>query len=65
MLIANVKPMYYKEVFIQMDVDYASSAIRQSYTTMETMLKATKIKGLYMKLGIVGYEPVLYLNIAP
>ena len=53
MLIANVKPMYYKEVFIQMDVDYASSAIRQSYTTMETMLKATKIKGLYMKLGIV------------
>ncbi len=43
MLIANVKPMHCKKVFIQMDADYAGSTIRQAYITMGTMFKAAKI----------------------
>ena len=33
MMIANVKPMHCKKVFIQMDADYAGSTIRQAYIT--------------------------------
>ena len=43
MMIANVKPMHCKKVFIQMDADYAGSTIRQAYITMGTMFKAAKI----------------------
>ena len=43
MLIANVKPMHCKKVFIQMDADYAGSTIRQAYITMGTMFKAAKM----------------------
>lgn len=46
MMIANVKPMHCKKVFIQMDADYAGSTIRQAYITMGTMFKAAKMNDL-------------------
>ena len=49
MLIANVKPMHCKKVFIQMDADYAGSTIRQAYITMGTMFKAAKMSDLIAK----------------
>ena len=49
MLIANVKPMHCKKVFIQMDADYAGSTIRQAYITMGTMFKAAKMNDLIAK----------------
>ena len=49
MMIANVKPMHCKKVFIQMDADYAGSTIRQAYITMGTMFKAAKMNDLIAK----------------
>ena len=49
MLIANVKPMHCKKVFIQMDADYAGSTIRHAYITMGTMFKAAKMNDLIAK----------------
>mgnify|MGYP003472143289 FL=1 len=46
MLIANVKPMHCKKVFIQMDANYAGSTIRQTYVAMGTMFKAAKMNDL-------------------
>ncbi len=43
MMIANVKPMRCKKVFIQMDADYAGPAIRQACITMGATPKAAKI----------------------
>lgn len=54
MLIANVKPMYCKKVFIQMDADYAGSTIRQAYITMGTMFKAAKMNDLIAKYPMDG-----------
>ena len=54
MLIANVKPMHCKKVFIQMDADYASSTIRQAYITMGTMFKAVKMNDLIAKHPMDG-----------
>ena len=54
MLIANVKPMHCKKVFIQMDADYAGSTIRQAYITMGTMFKAAKMNGLIAKHPMDG-----------
>lgn len=45
MMIANVKPMHCKKVFIQMDADYAGSTIRQTYVTMGTFFKSAKDNG--------------------
>ena len=54
MMIANVKPMHCKKVFIQMDADYAGSTIRQAYITMGTMFKAAKMNGLIAKHPMDG-----------
>ena len=54
MLIANVKPMHCKKVFIQMDADYAGSTIRQAYITMGTMFKAAKLNDLIAKHPMDG-----------
>ena len=54
MLIANVKPMHCKKVFIQMDADYAGSTIRQAYITMGTMFKAAKMNDLIFKHPMDG-----------
>ena len=54
MLIANVKPMHCKKVFIQMDADYAGSTIRQAYITMGTMFKAAKMNDLIAKHPMDG-----------
>ena len=54
MLIANVKPMHCKKVFIQMDADYAGSTIRQAYITMGTMFKATRMNDLIAKHPMDG-----------
>ena len=54
MLIANVKPMHCKKVFIQMDADYAGSTIRQAYITMGTMFKAAKMNVLIAKHPMDG-----------
>ena len=54
MLIANVKPMHCKKIFIQMDADYAGSTIRQTYITMRTMFKAAKMNDLIAKHPIDG-----------
>ena len=54
MMIANVKPMHCKKVFIQMDADYAGSTIRQAYITMGTMFKAAKINDLITKHPMDG-----------
>lgn len=61
MMIANVKPMHCKKVFIQMDADYAGSTIRQAYITMGTMFKAAKMNDLIAKHPMDGVrftEPV-------
>ena len=54
MMIANVKPMHCKRVFIQMDADYAGSTIRQAYITMGTMFKAAKMNDLIAKHPMDG-----------
>ena len=54
MLIANVKLMHCKKVFIQMDADYAGSTIRQAYITMGTMFKAAKMNDLIAKHPMDG-----------
>lgn len=54
MLIANVKPMHCKKVFIQMDADYAGSTIRQAYITMGTMFKAARMNDLIAKHPMDG-----------
>ena len=54
MMIANVKPMHCKKVFIQMDADYADSTIRQAYITMGTMVKAAKMNDLIAKHPMDG-----------
>ena len=54
MMIANVKPMHCKKVFIQMDADYAGSTIRQTYITMGTMFKAAKMNDLIAKHPMDG-----------
>ena len=54
MMIANVKPMHCKKVFIQMDADYAGSTIRQAYITMGTMFKAAKMNDLITKHPMDG-----------
>lgn len=54
MLIANVKPMHCKKVFIQMDADYAGSTIRHAYITMGTMFKAAKMNDLIAKHPMDG-----------
>ena len=54
MLIANVKPMHCKKVFIQMDADYAGSTIRQAYITMGTMFKVAKMNDLIAKHPMDG-----------
>ena len=54
MMIANVKPMHCKKVFIQMDTDYAGSTIRQAYITMGTMFKAAKMNDLISKHPMDG-----------
>lgn len=54
MMIANVKPMHCKKVFIQMDADYAGSTIRQTYITMGTMFKAAKMNDLITKHPMDG-----------
>ena len=54
MMIANVKPMHCKKVFIQMDADYAGSTIRQAYITMGTMFKAAKMNDLIVKHPMDG-----------
>ena len=54
MMIANVKPMHCKKVFIQMDADYAGSTIRQAYITMGTMFKAAKMNDLIAKHPMDG-----------
>ncbi len=54
MLIANVKPMHCKKVFIQMAADYAGSTIRQAYITMGTMFKAAKMNDLIAKHPMDG-----------
>ena len=54
MMIANVKPMHCKKVFIQMDADYAGSTIRQAYITMGAMFKAAKMNDLIAKHPMDG-----------
>lgn len=54
MMIANVKPMHCKKVFIQMDADYAGSTIRRAYITMGTMFKAAKMNDLIAKHPMDG-----------
>lgn len=54
MLIANVKPMHCKKVFIQIDADYAGSTIRQAYITMGTMFKAARMNDLIAKHPMDG-----------
>ena len=54
MMIANVKPMHCKKVFIQMDADYAGSTIRQAYITMGTIFKAAKMNDLIAKHPMDG-----------
>ena len=54
MLIANVKPMHCKKVFIQMDANYAGSTIRQAYITMGTMFKAAKMNDVIAKHPMDG-----------
>ena len=54
MLIANVKPMHCKKVFIQMDANYAGSTIRQTYVAMGTMFKAAKMNDLISKHPMDG-----------
>ena len=54
MMIANVKPMHCKKVFIQMDADYSGSTIRQTYITMGTMFKAAKMNDLIAKHPMDG-----------
>ena len=54
MMIANVKPMHCKKVFIQMDADYAGSTIRQAYITTGTMFKAAKMNDLIAKHPMDG-----------
>ena len=54
MMIANVKPMHCKKVFIQMDADYAGSTIRQAYITMGTMLKSAVMNDIIAKHPMNG-----------
>ena len=54
MMIANVKSMHCKKVFIQMDADYAGSTIRRAYITMGTMFKAAKMNDLIAKHPMDG-----------
>jgi integrase len=54
MLIANVKPMHCKKVFILMDANYAGSTIRQTYVAMGTMFKAAKMNDLISKHPMDG-----------
>jgi integrase len=54
MLIANVKPMHCKKVFILMDAYYAGSTIRQTYVAMGTMFKAAKMNDLISKHPMDG-----------
>ncbi len=54
MMIANVKPMHCKKVFIQIDADYAGSTIRQAYITMGTMFKAARMNDLIAKHPMDG-----------
>jgi len=54
MLLADVKPMHCKKVFIRMDADYAGSTIRQAYITMGTMFKAAKMNDLITKHPMDG-----------
>ena len=61
MLLSDVKPMHCKKVLLSMDADYAGSTIRQTYITMGTMFKATKMNDLITKhpMGGVRYtKPV-------
>ena len=54
MLIANVKPMHCKKVFIQMDANYAGSTIRQTYIAMGTMFRAAVMNDLIAKHPMDG-----------
>jgi integrase len=54
MLIANVKPMHCKKVFILMDANYAGSTIRQTYVAMGTMFKAAKMNDLISRHPMDG-----------
>ena len=54
MLIANVKPMHCKKVFIQMDADYAGSTIRQTYITMGTLFRSAVMNDLIAKHPMDG-----------
>jgi integrase len=58
MMIANVKPMHCKKVFIQMDADYAGSTIRQAYITMGTMFKAANLIAKHPMDGVRFTKPV-------
>ena len=70
MMIANVKPMHCKKVFIQMDVDYAGSTIRQTYITMGTLFKAAEMNDLITKHPMDGVrfltrdEQIRFLEVA-
>ena len=70
MMIANVKPMHCKKVFIQMDADYAGSTIRQAYITMGTMFKAAKMNDPITKHPMDGVrfltrdEQIRFLEVA-
>lgn len=56
MLIANVKPMHCKKVFMQMDAHYAGSTIRQAFITMGTMFKAAKMNDIISKHPMDGVQ---------
>lgn len=54
MLMADVKPMHCKKVFVKMDADYAGSTIRQTYIVMGTMFKAAKMNDIISKHPMDG-----------
>lgn len=54
MYICDVKPMHCKQVFLQMDANYAGSTIRQTYIIMGTMFKAAKMNDLIIKHPMDG-----------
>ena len=54
MMIANVKPMHCKKVFIQMDTEYAGSTIRQTYITMGTMFRSAIMNDIIAKHPMDG-----------
>ena len=70
MQLADVKPMHCKKVFIQMDVDYAGSTIRQTYITMGTLFKAAEMNDLITKHPMDGVrfltrdEQIRFLEVA-